>query len=119
MVGLDKNEKAIAEAREKNPEARFGILDISKEDIPEKFDVIFMKFFLGALHGVGYPSRGALWDGVMKKVKNSCDCCVIINPLPKAGKDQDEVRQIFVPEKTLSEIMQKYFGKIEKIVRLV
>jgi SAM-dependent methyltransferase len=112
LTGADISEKVVDVARKNIPDAKYITLDITEEDIPEKFDVIFMKFVLGCLKNEKYISQEELCNSVLEKIAESCEQLVLINPVLKEGVDQDKVKKIFVDKRILIGLMKKHFNKI-------
>ena len=115
LTGADISEKVTNVARKKVPDAKYITLDITEEDIPKKYDAIFMKFVLGCLKNERYTSQEELCNIVLEKIKKSCEQLVLITPVPKEGVDQDKIKKIFVDKDTLSKMIGKHFNKAELI----
>jgi len=119
LTGGDRLFESAGFIKEKVPEAKFIELDITKNEIPEKFDVIFMKFTLGCLPLVrelelkrylSLQEKEELWDKVLAKVKNNCRQFVLITQILKEGINAEDVnRPIFIPNDTLQKLLDKHF----------
>lgn len=118
ITGADTSEKRMAYAKKRVPEAAYFTLDITEQNIPKKFDVIFMKLVLGCLRNKKYSSQEELCDDVLKKIKESCDYFVLVTPVLKEGVDPRSVEQIFMSRDVLDRLMDKHFGKIKEEILL-
>jgi len=115
LIGADISEKVTDVARRNIHDAKYITLDITEEDIPEKYDVIFMKFVLGCLKNKKYHSQEKLCDDVLGKIEKNCEQLVLITPVPKEGVNQNEIKKIFVDKDILRKLISKHFHKSELI----
>lgn len=93
----------------------YSIVNIIKQDIPKKFDVVFMKFVLGCLRDEKYSSQEDLFNDVLEKVKKSCNCLVLITTVLKEGIDPESVQQIFMHGDVLNKLMNKHFEEVKQM----
>lgn len=115
LTGADISEKVTDVASKNVPDAKYINLDITKEDIAEKYDMIFMKFVLGCLRNKKYSSQEELCDAVLEKIGKSCDQFVLIIPVPKNGLDKSELKSIYVDAEVLQKLISRHFKKAELI----
>lgn len=126
LVGSDKDDEFFESIREITPGTEPLIIDITKDPIPNKFDVIVMKLVLGCLlleRELGLKNKGLglslqekveVWDKVLEKVKNNCKQFILITPALKEGISVRDVnRPIFVPDDILQKLLDKHFKSKE------
>lgn len=113
LSGVDISDKITEVSRKKVPDAKYASLDITEEDIPEKYDAIFMKFVLGCLKNSRFSSQEELCDAVLEKIAKNCNQFILITPVPKDGLDKSGLKSIYVDPETLKKLIHKHFSKAE------
>jgi SAM-dependent methyltransferase len=115
LTGADISEKVTDVASKNVPDAKYISLEITEEDIPEKYDAIFMKFVLGCLKNKKYSSQEKLCDAILEKIAKSCDQFVLITPVLKNGLEKSGLKSIYVDAEVLRKLIAKHFNKAELI----
>ena len=126
LTGSDFTEKSRESCEKIAP---FISLDIKKDEIDKKYDVIIMKNVLGILElakeldlmnkGLSLSSNKKIevWDKVLEKFKNKCKQFVLIVPALKEGVSaknaEDAGRPIFVPNDIFQKLLDKHFRSKE------